>query len=423
MIFGLIAVLSQSLVDTYFVGQLGTEPLAALSFTFPVALTFTSLSIGLSAGASSLVSRVIGSGRRQQAKSWVTDSLVLSALVVGTLSLLGWMTISPLFTLLGASEDALGYIERYMPIWYLSMPFLVLGMVGHGAMRANGDGKWPSLFMVSTALINIGLTPVLMLGLFGFPELGIEGVALATLISRVFLFVATVAMLRYAMALMTFRMPSWEEFSRSARRILRVAGPASAGNMANPIGIAVVTAIMASYGDATVAAFGVATRIEAFACLPMLALSSAIGPFAGQHWGAGEVGRIIRALKLCFLISAINALLLVVLFWFAGDWLAGLFASEGAVRREAAAYLVIVSFSLWGYGVVVTAAAALNGIGRSELGLAYYSLRMVVFYVPFAYLASLAAGSQAVFVSIAITNALAGVICALWCLRWLRARQ
>ena len=422
MVFGLIAVLSQSLVDTYYVGRLGTEPLAALSFTFPVALTFTSLSIGLSAGASSLVSRVIGSGERQQARLWVTDGLILSMLIVGLLSFVGWLTISPLFTLLGASEGTLHYIERYMPLWYLSMPFLVLGMVSHGAMRADGNGTWPSVFMILSALINIVLTPILMLGLLGFPELEIEGVALATLIARIIMFIATVTMLRWGMSLMALRVPHWRDFIHASRSILRVAGPASAGNMANPIGIALVTAILATFGNTTVAAFGVGTRIEAFACLPMLALSAAIGPFAGQNWGRNEIGRIIQALKLCFFISAINALLLVVLFWFAGEWLTGLFASEEGVRKDAASYLVIVSFSLWGYGVVVTTAAALNGIGRSELGLAYYSLRMIMLYVPLAYLASLIAGSKAVFISISMTNILAGIICAIWCLRWLRSK-
>jgi len=419
MVFGLVAVLSQNLVDTYFVGQLGTVPLAALSFTFPVALTFTSLSIGLSAGASSLVSRVIGSGRREQARAWVTNGLVLSAMIVGVLSFVGWLTIEPLFSLLGASDSALEYIHRYMPLWYLSMPFLVVGIVGHGAMRADGDGKWPAVFMVISGLINIGLTPVLMQGLAGFPRLGIEGVALATLIARVALFVSTVIMLHYFLELMTLKRSSFDAFSNSARRILRVAVPAGAGNMANPIGIAIVTAILAANGDVVVAAFGVATRIEAFACLPMLALSSAIGPFAGQNWGAGKIGRIKRALHFCFLISAINAAVLILLFFFAGDWLAGLFASEEAVREKAVSYLLLVSFSLWGYGIVVTTAAAMNGIGRSEMGLAFYAIRMLVLYVPLAYLASVFADTRAVFIAIAVTNALAGLICAFWALRWL----
>ena len=263
------------------------------------------------------------------------------------------------------------------------------------------------------------LTPILMLGLLGFPELEIEGVALATLIARIIMFIATVTMLRWGMSLMALRVPHWRDFIHASRSILRVAGPASAGNMANPIGVAIVTAILAANGDVVVAAFGVATRIEAFACLPMLALSSAIGPFAGQNWGAGKIGRIKRALHFCFLISAINAAVLILLFFFAGDWLAGLFASEEAVREKAVSYLLLVSFSLWGYGIVVTTAAAMNGIGRSEMGLAFYAIRMLVLYVPLAYLASVFADTRAVFIAIAVTNALAGLICAFWALRWL----
>jgi len=422
MVFGLVAVLSQSLVDTYFVGKLGTVQLAALSFTFPVALTFTSLAIGLSAGASSVVSRVIGAGNRQEARRWVTDGLILSAVIATSISIIGILTISPLFALLGASDEALTYIQRYMPIWYASMPFLVVGIVGHGAMRANGESRWPSVIMVVTAAINIALTPILMFGLFGFPQLEIEGVALATLVSRVFTFVVTLALLRWLLQLMIFRLPKLGDLKRSGRSILKIAGPAGAGNMANPIGIAIVTALLAAYGNSTVAAFGVATRIEAFACLPMLALSSAIGPIAGQNWGAQKIDRIIDALKACFIISALNSLLLVGLFWFAGDWLVGLFSSEQAVQAEARTYLIYVSFSLWGYGLVVTTAAAFNGIGRSGLGLGIYAVRILLLYVPLSYIATLIAASEAVFIAISISNALAGLACAGFSIWWLKSR-
>jgi len=419
MVFGLIAVLSQSLVDTYFVGKLGTTQLAALSFTFPVSLTFTSLAIGLSAGASSIVSRVIGSGDQRQAKCWVTDGLLFSGVIASVLAVIGLLTVTPLFTVLGASEEALGFIERYMMIWYISMPCLVVGIVGHGAMRANGEGTLPSVIMVGAALINMGMTPVLMLGLWIFPELNIEGVALATLMSRIVLVVVTLALLRWGMNIMVLRLPSWSQWMQASRTIAKLAGPAGAGNMANPIGIAMVTALLAAYGNTTVAAFGVATRIEAFACLPMLAMSSAIGPFAGQNWGAGNLGRIKQALNISALVCAVNSGLLILAFWLFGETIAGLFASDQSVKQEAAVYLLYVSSSLWGYGLVITTAAAFNGIGRSEIGLAYYAIRMLLLYVPLSYGATLIGDQQAVYVAIGVANVLAGLISIGWAFWWL----
>lgn len=153
------------------------------------------------------------------------------------------------------------------------MPFLVVGIVGHGAMRASGEGRWPSIIMVGSAMLNVLLTPILMYGLWMFPELNIEGVAIATLVSRIVNLTVTLIVLNWGMKLMSFRFPSHKRLRSSAGGILKIAVPAGAGNVTNPIGIGIITAALANFGDNTVAAFGVGTRIEAFVCLPMLALS------------------------------------------------------------------------------------------------------------------------------------------------------
>lgn len=256
-----------------------------------------------------------------------------------------------------------------------------------------------------------------------FPRAWFEGVAIATLISRVLLLVATVMVLYRINRLISFKFPSLKATLESWRELMKIALPAAAGNMANPIGIGLVTAILATYGDTTVAAFGAATRIESFACLPMLALSAAIGPVTGQNWGAGHIDRVIKALKVSYLTCAVTSLLLIAVFWFFGEGLAGLFASEDEVRDRAADYLFLVSFSLWGYGAVIVSASAFNGIGKAVRGFSYYFLRMFVLYVPLSWLASKLADTHEVFLAIAISNGLAGIISAIYALHWLKKQM
>ena len=126
MVVGIIATMSVSIVDTYFVGKLGTQELAALSFTFPITITIASLAIGLGAGAAAVVSQSIGAKNPKEAKRLSTDSLILATLIVIVVSLLGLATIKPLFSLLGAEGEVLSMIERYMWIWYISMPFFAI---------------------------------------------------------------------------------------------------------------------------------------------------------------------------------------------------------------------------------------------------------------------------------------------------------
>ena len=130
LVWGVFAVIAFSLADTYFVVQLGTNQLAAMSFTFPVVMVLGSVAMGLGVGASSIIARAIGSGDRYRVRQLTTDSLILSLLVVAILAGLGLATINPLFTALGAGPDALPLIRDYMSVWYLGIIFLVVPLVG-----------------------------------------------------------------------------------------------------------------------------------------------------------------------------------------------------------------------------------------------------------------------------------------------------
>ena len=419
MVFGIIAVISVSLIDTYYVGRLGTQELTALSFTFPVTLTVSSLAIGLGAGASSVVSRAIGAKERDEAKRLATDSLALALILVMFVAALGYLTITPLFTLLGATGAVLDMVVQYMQIWFLAIPLLVVPIVANSIVRAVGDTFWPSVVMVSSALTNIAITPIFVFGWGAVPSFGIAGAAIGTLIAWLVTVFGAFALVVWREKMLTRHLPAFGTLAASWKRVLAVGIPASFGNAVNPIGIAVATALIAGFGDMVVAGFGVATRIESLSVIPMLALSSAIGPFSGQNWGAGRCDRVAEALKICYTVCTLWAAVLAVVFWFAAAPVVRVFSQEADVVQSAATYLAIVPLSLWGYGVVIITAGAFNALGRSHFGLGFYLIRTAVFYIPFSFVAARMAGSETVFYAIAIANALAGVIVAGLAMRWL----
>ena len=182
----------------------------------------------------------------------------------------------------------------------------------------------------------------------------------------------------------------------------------------------VVTAILATYGETTVAAFGVAGRIESLAAIPMLALSAAIGPIAGQSWGRGKVQRVIDALKQSYLACFVWSLIVAVILWIFAEPIIMQFSNEVSVAKEASLYLMIVPLTLWGYGCVIVTAGGYNSLGKSVSGLGFYLIRTALLYVPLAFAASLLFDSTAVYFAIALTNFLAGSICVFMSLRWLK---
>lgn len=423
MIFGVIAVLSVSLIDTYFVGKLGSNALAAISFTFAVTFTISSLSIGLSAGAGSMVSRVIGEGNKHKARQLSTDAIILSLCLVIIISILGYIYARNLFSLLGARGQILDMIVRYMDIWFISMPFLVVPMVANAIIRAAGDAFWPSIIMIGAALVNIITTPMFVFGFGPIPQLGIEGAAWGTFIARVTTLIFALYILTLREKLLSYEIQKIRILLTSWWKILKIGIPASLGNATNPLGITIVTAIIATIGADTVAAFGVATRLEAFASIPMLALSSAIGPIAGQNWGANKKDRVILALKQCYIICFLWSAFIAIIFYFLGESFAKFLSSDADVAKEAAVYLKIVPFTLWGYGFIIVAAGAYNALGKSVTGLSFYLTRTALFYVPLSWFASILAGSEAIFIAISISNVTAGILIGAYSLWWLKQNQ
>src|SRR5690554_5868166 len=263
MALGVVAVMSIGLVDAWFLGQLGTAELTAISFTFPVTFAISSVAIGLGAGSSSVIARAIGIGDQHRVRRLATDSLGLAVLVVIVLSALGWLTSRSLFAAMGASDEVLELLMAYMNIWYFGMPFLVVPMVAGSLLRANGDARIPSLTMILSAVVNIILDPIMIFGFGPVPAMGMEGAAWATLVARAFSMVFTLSVLVFRERLIVFEKAAWEEVRSSWRRVVAVGVPASLANMINPFSQAILTTLSARHRNRPPPAHCYSGRIEA----------------------------------------------------------------------------------------------------------------------------------------------------------------
>jgi len=409
MVWGILAMIAYNVADTFFVAQLGTAPLAALSFTFPVVMTIFSLALGLGIGTASVISRTVGRGDHEEVRRLTTDSLWLSMGVVLLFMLAGLATIEPLFALLGAGEQTLPLIVDYMQIWYLGAPFIIVPMIANNAMRACGNARLPSTIMIGSAALNFVLDPIFIFGFGPVPALGIQGAAIASLIARFVGLVLALVALHRVMGLIVWSWPTWRQLADSGRRVAVIALPAAATNMVNPIAVAVVTAVVAWYGPAAVAGFGVATRIEAISIVPLLALTAGLGPFIGQNWGASDAERVRGAMRIAALFCLGWGAAVAVVLFFAAPWIVSLFNAQAATSDTAVIYLRLVPATFAAYGVLICVNAAFNAVGRPIIATALMLGRTFAVFVPLAALAGWWVGLWAVFAAAAIANILLGV--------------
>ncbi len=413
MSLGIFSVIAVGLADAYFLGKVSGAALAAVGFIYPVITAITSLSIGLSAGANAAISQYVGAGKSDEdTRRLGIHAIGLGALLASVIAIAIYLFYPPLFSSLGASDKVAIEIAAYMPLWALSFPFLVVMMIANSVFRAHGDGKTAPAIMVFAAFFGIALNPLFIFGWGPVPEMGTAGAALSTLVGRVVAMFAAL-WIAWRRGLLGFCGNILSGAYKSTSKILSVGLPASMSNAINPAGMALVTAAVATVGDAAVAGFGAAGRVQSIILVPLMALSAGIGPVVGQNWGAKETGRARSATAWAFGVSvAYGTIVGLALLLFAMP-IAGLLAAGEEDLTYAAQYLRLVGLTMFGYGFVVIANAAMNARDKALWSMSLSLGRIFVVYLPLAWIGVSVFGYFGIVGAAAVAN-LAGAAAAVY---------
>lgn len=406
---GMVAMLSFNLVDAWFIARLGTAPLAAVSFTFPVVFAVISLAIGLGIGTSAVVARRLGQGDIETVRRRATDAALLALAVGVMLSVLGLATLEPLFRLLGADAALMPHVRDYMGIWYLGAAAVIVPRVLNSVLRAQGNTLIPGLMMAVAALLNGLLDWLLIFGVGPFPALGVQGAALATVLS----WGAMTAALFFQRELrdcLDLRHLTLGGLLASWRELSRIAIPAAITSVFTPLAVALVTRIVAEHGHHAVAGYGVGTRIDAIAQIGVLALSMTLPPLVSQNHGAGQHERVRRAIVGCFAFVLAWQLLIWLLLQALAPWLVASYADGAAMGEVLRSFLWWVPLGLGAQGVVILAVSSLNALHEPGRAMRLSVIRLFLLTVPLAWLGGTLGGPQGVFIGLFVANVLVGLV-------------
>ncbi|MFT6990635.1 MAG: putative MATE family efflux protein [Paraglaciecola sp.] len=414
MIVGMVVLMTFGLVDTFFIGMLGTQQLAAISFTFPVTFTVISLNIGLGIGTSAIIAKLLGAGQHNQAKETATGALMLTMVLAIVLAIIGVMTMQPIFRLMGADEAQLVFIKEYMLVWYGAGVFLAMPMVGNSVLRASGDTKTPSYVMAFGGLINVILDPILIFGWGPVPAFGIQGAAIATLIAWAVGLFYILYVLAVKRKLIEPTLLHWQQLKRSTGGILKIGLPAAGANMLTPISAGIVTAIVAGYGPEAVAAWGVGGRLESIASIVVLSLSMSLPPFISQNFGANKLERVGQAYSLCVKFVIIWQLIIFAILALLAGFIANIFTNEPEVASTIILFLVIVPFGFGLQGVTILTNSSFNAMHMPMSAVSLSVVRLFVFFVPFSFIGSYWFDLPGLFWAAVLANLVVGCIAFIW---------
>ena len=403
---GMLSTFLFQIVDTYFVGKLGSAELAALAFSSTAYLLFLSVFMGLSVGVSAVVATTMGSGDRSLARGLTMVSLGLVLILSVGLSYGAYAAIVPMFTALGAAPDILPLIQTYMGILYLSFPFLMLGIIGSGAARAIGITKETEIIFGLAGVINLVFDYLLIFGIGPFPELGLAGAAWATAMSFAFIFIGVMVILGRHGLIGFGPMPG---ALSGLRDILRFSVPTISMQILVPATGMFTTYLLAGYGSEAVAALGVASRIEALALIGIFAVSMAITPLIAQNFGAQEHDRIDTAVIFAGKASIYLGVLLFIGLALLGPSIARIFSDDPQVIRFVGLYFKIVAISYGFQGIVNVTVAIFNGVQMPGTALKLMGIRTFVIVFPLLVIGSYL-GLWWILIALAVGNILAAIL-------------
>jgi putative MATE family efflux protein len=414
MLVGVFSMVAFNLTDTYFVSLLGTGALAAITFTFPVILVLNAVSHGIAIGAAAIISQVVGAGDSRRMQQLTTDASLLGLFAAIPLTAVGLVTIRPLFIALGASLDLLPMIGRYMTIWYSGLVFVIVPAVGMNAIRALGDTVTPAIIMIIAFAVNVVLDPILIFGIGGLPHMGIAGAAAATVFSRGLTALAAFWVMWRKKRMLAPVVPNARLLLRSWYEVLHVGVPATLTLLMTPLCQAAFIRIVTRFGPEAIAAIGAGMRLESFALILVMALSSAIIPFVGQNWGAGKRERVVIGLRRSFQFSMVWGVLSLAVIASLATYLARLFSEDPSVIAHLRLFLLVVPLGYGLQGMVLLAGSAFNAIRKPRWSLALSTVHLFVLFLPFAYIGSVIAEFTGLLAGVALANASAGVVALIW---------
>lgn len=413
MLAGTFAMNTYHLTNTWFVSRLGTEALAAISFTFPVVMLLMFLTRGIGTGAMTLTAHALGAGDRKKAAALTTHAIMLAFVFSIVLALVGIITIKPVFTVLGAKGSVLALIYDYMKIWYIGCVIMVVQIVASDVIIATGNTKAISVLMVSGTVFNVFFDWIFIFGNLGSPALGIKGAALATLLSQLITLLGAFFILNYRMKLIDFSAAAGNILS-SWTKILKFRLPGALGIMLNPIAAAIITRLVAGFGDAAVAASGVAGRIEMFAFMIPMTVGISIIPFVAQNYGAGRIDRIMEARKGTMAFAVLYGIFIALIFIIFADPMARFFSGDQTVIDVLKSYIYITCA---GYGMMEVhrySGFCITGVHEPLKASFLDIIRIIVLLVPLSLFGSRLMGLNGIFFGRLITDFCAGFIGIWW---------
>jgi len=399
-----------SIVDIFWVARLGYQAIAALTIVWPYFILVIAVSVGTGVGINALVSRRFGE-RNIEAANHVAGQVFSLAGFFGVIFLLAAVFFAESILIMsGATPDIMDFATQYLTVLGFGMPFLFFGVMASSLLRGSGEALRPMIFMIAGTVTNIILDPLLIFGIGPFPEMGIRGAALATVISQLLsaglYFYYIVARKSAYQVKLAYLRPSLSIL----RDIYRVGFPSMTMMITESVVFALFNNVLSAFGSLAIAAVGIGFRILDLAWMPMYGVSQGLLPIVGFNFGARLWKRLWRAVKLASVGLALFSVPALVLLEIFAPQLIGIFSDDPELMAIAVPAMRIIVSALVIVGPSILFITTFQGLSKGKDALILSLARQFIFLVPLLLLLPRIWGINGIWLSLPISDTLAFLV-------------
>lgn len=417
IVFANILQSAYQLTDTFWVGRLGAEAVAAVSISFPIIFLMISLGAGGSMAGSILIAQYAGRGDHEQANYYASQTLVAVVLLTVVVSVIGYIFTDPMLGLLQVEPAVFEAAADYLRATFIGFTFMLAFFVFQALLRGVGDVTTPMYIVLGTVLLNLILDPLFIMGFGPIPALGVAGAAWATLGTQGLAGIIGIAILfsgRMRIRIEPrFLIPNFA----AMQKIIKLGLPASIEQSVRALGMSFMIVLVTGFGTIPVAVYGIGTRILSFVIIPALGFSMATSTLVGQNIGAGNQERAKKIANLSAWIAFISLTVIGMLaFFFAENLIAAFIPDDRVVIEQGTLFLQIIALSFGFIGIQQVLNGAFRGAGNTLAAMALAILTLWVLQFPMAYGLShfTSQAEVGIWWSFPLANVIAAVIAILW---------
>lgn len=371
-----------NIVDTFFVGKLGTAALSAMGFCFPIVGIVSCLHHGLSTAIMALLSHALGRGDKADAARMIAHGMGFTVIVSLFIGILGAIFVRPLCALWIETPEVLDYVCQFMQIWFLGSFTIALGLSSHKLVMAIGFPKLAAVWMIAALAVNVILEPIFIFGLGPIPALEMYGAAIATVLAQALTPIGCLYILNKKLNVFNAAVLNLRQFGQSIIRILKFSIPTILGTLINPLAGFIMTTLSAHFGDETVAAMACESRLESIAFVVPMSIGMGLMPMIAQNYGAKQFERIEQIRKLSMRFAGIYLFICAIILNFAAVELVSLFSDDPGVIELGARALRIISWSFLGQEIFRFGGFVFSGCNRPGASAAFNMCKIFAFLIP-----------------------------------------